>query len=130
MASVLDGAPLIATHGHDIISDGTVPGAIQVPGSGQPLILMAEAQTTGGYPKIATIIGADLRRVAQTPPGHALLFEAVTSEEAEAALLGCRNRHREILKSVRLAEFGQPGTARLFDANLISGVWGRETGNE
>ena len=84
MASVLDGAPLIATHGHDIISDGTVPGAIQVPGSGQPLILMAEAQTTGGYPKIATIIGADLRRVAQTAPGQNLLFAAVTPEEAEA----------------------------------------------
>ena len=130
MASVLDGAPLIAARGHDIISDGTVPGAIQVPGSGQPLILMADAQTTGGYPKIATIIGADLRRVAQTPPGHALLFAAVTSEEAEAALLGCRNRHRAILKSVRIAEFGQPGNARLFGANLISGVWGRETGNE
>jgi hypothetical protein len=45
-------------------------------------------------------------------------------------LLGCRNRHRAILKSVRMAGFGQPGNARLFGANLISGVWGRETGNE
>ena len=104
MASVLDGAPLIAKRGHDIISDGTIPGVIQVPGSGQPLILMADGQTTGGYPKIATIIGADLRRVAQTPPGKNLSFTAVTPEEAEAALLSHRNQHRKILKSVCLSK--------------------------
>ena len=130
MASVLDGAPLIAKRGHDIISDGTIPGVIQVPGSGQPLILMADGQTTGGYPKIATIIGADLRRVAQTPPGKNLSFKAVTPEEAEAALLSHRNRHREILKSVCLAKFGQTCTKRLYSANLISGVWGRDIGKE
>ena len=130
MASVLDGVPLIAKRGHDIISDGTIPGVIQVPGSGQPLILMADGQTTGGYPKIATIIGADLRRVAQTPPGKNLSFTAVTPEEAEAALLSHRNRHRKILKSVCLAEFGRTCTARLYSANLISGVWGRDIGTE
>ena len=130
MASVLDGAPLIAKRGHDIISDGTLPGVIQVPGSGQPLILMADGQTTGGYPKIATIIGADLRRVAQTPPGKNLSFTAVTPVEAEAALLSHRKQHREILKSVCLAEFGQTCTTRLYSANLISGVWGRNIGKE
>ena len=130
MASVLDGVPLIAKRGHDIISDGTIPGVIQVPGSGQPLILMADGQTTGGYPKIATIIGADLRRVAQTPPGKNLSFTAVTPEEAEAALLSHRNRHRKILKSVCLAEVGRTCTARLYSANLISGVWGRDIGTE
>ena len=130
MASVLDGAPLIAARGHDIISDGTVTGAIQVPGSGQPLILMADGQTTGGYPKIATIIGADLRRVAQTPPGKTLLFAAVTSEEAEAALLGYRDQHQAILKSVRIVEFAQTCTDRLYRANLISGIWGRNIGSE
>ena len=130
MASVLYGAPLIAKRGHDIISDGTIPGVIQVPGSGQPLILMADGQTTGGYPKIATIIGADLRRVAQTPPGKKLSFAAVTPEEAEAVLLSHRNRHRKILKAICLAKFGQTCTAQLYSANLISGVWGRDTGKE
>ena len=128
MASILDGAPLIAKRGHDIISDGTIPGVIQVPGSGQPLILMADGQTTGGYPKIATIIGADLRRVAQTPPGKNLSFAAVTPEEAEAALLSQRDRHRKILKGICLAKFGQTCTARLYSANLISGVWGHDIG--
>ena len=130
MASVLNGPPLIAKRGHDIISDGTIPGVIQVPGSGQPLILMADGQTTGGYPKIATIIGADLRRVAQTPPGKNLSFAAVTPEEAEAALLSYRNLHRKILKAICLAKFGQTSTDRLYSVNLISGVWGHDTGKE
>ena len=127
MATVLDGSPLIAARGHDIISDGTVRGAIQVPGSGQPLILMAEGQTTGGYPKIATVIGADLRRLAQSAPGQALRFAAIPPEEAEAALREHRNMHKVILDAVCRDEAGRPGTARLLGANLISGVWGRET---
>ena len=130
MASILDGAPLIATRGHDIISDATIPGVIQVPASGQPLILMAEGQTTGGYPKIATIIGADLRRVAQTAPGKNLSFVAVAPEEAEAALFGYRNQHHKILKSVCPAKFGQICNAQLYSTNLISGVWGSNTGKE
>lgn len=130
MATFLDGPSLTATRGHDIISDGTLPGAIQVPGSGQPLILMADGQTTGGYPKIATIIGADLRRVAQTPPGQALWFEAVSANQAETALLECRDWHREVLNSVRTVEYDPSDTARLLGANLISGIWDRETGNE
>ncbi|MHC9237619.1 5-oxoprolinase subunit C family protein [Pseudooceanicola sp. 502str34] len=86
MASVLDGPDLPARGGHDIISDGTMPGAIQVPGSGKPIVLMAECQTTGGYPKIATVITADRPRLAQMPTGTRFRFARVTREEAEAAL--------------------------------------------
>ena len=69
----------------DLLSHGVVPGVIQVPPSGQPIVLMADAQTTGGYPKIGTVILADQWRLAQIPLGHRIRFERVTLEEAEAA---------------------------------------------
>lgn len=71
--------------GPDIISDGIVPGAIQVPGGGQPIVLLADAQTTGGYTKIGCVIRADLWRLAHALPGDELRFVWVTTAEAEAA---------------------------------------------
>ncbi len=59
----LEGAKLEHAGAADIVSDATVPGSIQVPGAGQPIVLLADAQTAGGYPKIATVIGADLGRL-------------------------------------------------------------------
>ena len=53
----------------DILSDATPLGSLQVPGSGQPILLMADRQTTGGYPKIATVISADLPLAGQLAPG-------------------------------------------------------------
>ncbi|WP_245516386.1 biotin-dependent carboxyltransferase family protein [Methylobacterium segetis] len=70
--------------GFNIVSDATVPGSVQVPGSGLPIILMADRQTTGGYPKIATVISADLRRVAQRRPGEPLRFAPVSVDRAVA----------------------------------------------
>jgi biotin-dependent carboxylase-like uncharacterized protein len=69
----------------DLLSHGVVPGVIQVPPSGQPIVLMADAQTTGGYPKIGTVILADQWRLAQIPLGTRVRFERVTLEQAEAA---------------------------------------------
>ena len=69
----------------DIVSDGVVPGVIQVPGNGQPIILLADCQTVGGYPKIATVISADLPRLAQVRPGQALRFAAVDAAQAAQA---------------------------------------------
>ncbi len=71
-------------HGHNIVSDGTVDGSIQVPGNGAPIVLMMDRNTTGGYPKIATVISADLGRLAQTPAGTAFRFKAVGIQEAQA----------------------------------------------
>lgn len=90
MAYVLDGPALVAGDGHDIVSDGTCAGSIQVPASGRPLVLMAERQTTGGYPKIATLASADLARLAQLPTGYRVRFRAVSQAEAEDALLAAR----------------------------------------
>ncbi len=67
----------------DIVSDGAPMGAVQVPGDGQPIVLMADRGVTGGYPKIATVISADLPLIAQARPDDSIRFIAVTVEEAE-----------------------------------------------
>lgn len=79
----LEGPKLTHADGYNIVSDGTVPGSIQVPGNGQPLALLADRGTTGGYPKIATIITADLPRFAQTQAGGRVRFTSVPIEEAQ-----------------------------------------------
>ena len=72
--------------GHDIVSDGIPLGGIQVPGEGQPIVLLVDRQTTGGYTKIATVIGPDIARIGQTRPGQRVRFRRVTVAEAHAAL--------------------------------------------
>src|ERR1700710_2580733 len=80
----LEGPAIKHLHGHNIVSDGTVNGSIQVPGNGQPIVLMPDRGTTGGYPKIATVITADFGRFAQKPAGRAFRFKAVSMAEAQA----------------------------------------------
>ncbi len=80
----LEGPAIKHLHGHNIVSDGTVNGSIQVPGNGAPIVLMPDRGTTGGYPKIATVISADFGRFAQIPVGTAFRFEAVSMAEAQA----------------------------------------------
>ncbi|EKS38030.1 biotin-dependent carboxyltransferase family protein [Afipia broomeae] len=79
----LEGPKVVHPGGHNIVSDGAVHGSIQVPGNGQPIVLMADHGTTGGYPKIATVISADLGRFAQMQSGAMVRFKAVTVEEAQ-----------------------------------------------
>lgn len=67
----------------DILSDGIVKGAIQIPGDGQPIIMMADHQTTGGYTKIAVVISADLPALARLPPHTKIRFHSITQEQAE-----------------------------------------------
>jgi biotin-dependent carboxylase-like uncharacterized protein len=80
----LEGPAIKHLHGHNIVSDGTVNGSIQVPGNGAPIVLMPDRGTSGGYPKIATVITADLGRIAQTPAGRAFRFKAISMAEAQA----------------------------------------------
>jgi biotin-dependent carboxylase-like uncharacterized protein len=80
----LEGPNIKHLHGHNIVSDGTVNGSIQVPGNGAPIVLMPDRGTSGGYPKIATVITADLGRFAQTPAGRGFRFKAVGMAEAQA----------------------------------------------
>lgn len=79
----LSGEPLKSKNGMDIISDGIVFGSVQVPNSGEPIILMADHQTTGGYAKIATVISVDLPRASQLSVGNTVRFKSVTVDEAE-----------------------------------------------
>jgi biotin-dependent carboxylase-like uncharacterized protein len=125
MGMRLDGPalPHRATDLAQIVSDAVVPGAIQVPGSEQPIVLLADAQTVGGYPKIATVIGADLPRLARAAPGTAIRFAAVEPAAAEAAL----RERTEVL--ARLADEAHPADAfaaldarRLYGVNLVDGV--------
>jgi 5-oxoprolinase (ATP-hydrolysing) subunit C len=85
MAFRLDGPKLTHAKGHDIVSDGIARGAVQVPGDGAPLVLMADRQPTGGYPKIAHVISADIDALAQLRAGAALRFTRVAHAEAVAA---------------------------------------------
>ena len=80
----LEGPVIKHLHGHNIVSDGTVNGSMQVPGNGQPIVLMPDRGTSGGYPKIATVITADFGRFAQTPAGRGFRFKAVSMAEAQA----------------------------------------------
>jgi antagonist of KipI len=90
----LAGAPLKHRASADIISDATPLGSLQVPASGQPLLLMADRQTTGGYPKLATVISADIGLAGQAAPGDRLRFRVCTRAEAIGALV---SRERPLL---------------------------------
>ncbi len=82
MGCVLLGPSITHKSGADIISDGAIFGAIQVPGKGQPTLLLADSQTTGGYAKIAVVLSSDLPQAAQLAPGSSVRFEAVGLLEA------------------------------------------------
>jgi biotin-dependent carboxylase-like uncharacterized protein len=82
----LAGEPLLPKTPLEVRSHGIVPGVIQVPPGGQPIIQMRDAQPTGGYPKFGTVIEADLWRLGQAPIGTRLRFVEVTYDEAVAAL--------------------------------------------
>jgi KipI family sensor histidine kinase inhibitor len=82
----LDGPRLAHGGPAEIVSDGMVPGCIQVPPDGRPIVMMADCPTTGGYPKIAAVVPADLPRLAQVLPGGGdVRFRAVSVGEAERA---------------------------------------------
>lgn len=83
MGMRLSGATLSPIGGGDILSDGILPGAVQVPGHGQPIVMLADCQTTGGYAKIAQVITADLSKLAQLRPGESFSFEWVTLDKAQ-----------------------------------------------
>ena len=92
----------------DIVSDGVTPGVIQVPANGQPIILLADCQTVGGYPKIGTVISADLPRLAQVQPGQEIRFQWVDAAQAKAALLALETRWKWWAYAIA---YGLPGAA-------------------
>ncbi len=94
-----------------------------MPGSGQPILLLADHQTTGGYPKIATVISADLPAVGRRRPGDAIRFAAVTVAEAEQLARDQEHRLAALIASIEPAPGdGNIDLATLYAGNLISGV--------
>ncbi|KAF0163185.1 MAG: hypothetical protein FD157_3348 [Rhodocyclaceae bacterium] len=110
-----------AAYGADIVSDAVTPGTIQVPGDGRPIILLADCQTVGGYPKIATVIGADLPRLGHALPGQTLRFVEVSIEEALDARRQAAAELAECIASIAPDSAGFNLDA-LYAANLIDGV--------
>jgi antagonist of KipI len=81
----LDGPRLFHVRGADILSEGVTAGSVQVPGTGAPLVLLAEHRSMGGYPKIATVCSTDLPRLGQARPGDLILFVPVDHDAARQA---------------------------------------------
>jgi biotin-dependent carboxylase-like uncharacterized protein len=88
-ARLVDGAGVFATPPTlTLVSDAIVPGDVQILGDGTPIVLLRDHQPTGGYPRIATVISADLDRFVQLRPGAPVRFEAVTLAHVHAILMG------------------------------------------
>jgi biotin-dependent carboxylase-like uncharacterized protein len=118
-----EGPTIEHSKGADIISDGIGPGAIQVPGAGLPIVLLADRQTVGGYSKIATVASVDLPRLGRLLPGRKVRFVAITVEEAEALRREQETRLARAIASFQAARpAGGIDLARLYEENLIDGV--------
>ena len=103
MAFRLNGPPVGHATTPDILSDVTPLGAVQVPASGQPILLMADRQTTGGYAIVAIVISADIGRAGQLAPGDSLRFRICSRQQAAAALI---ERERRLLRLIDATRAG------------------------
>jgi len=121
MGMRLAGPKLIHAKGFNIASDGIVTGAIQVPGTGQPILLLADHQTIGGYPKLGTVASADLPRLGRCRPGGSLRFARISVAEAEALRRAQESAFRALVEGIRPLT-AVPNSEALLAANLISGV--------
>lgn len=118
----LEGTKLEHVGAAEIVSDATVPGSIQVPGAGQPIVLLADAQTAGGYPKIATVITADLGRLAALRPGQSLRFAAVSAAEGAQIARAAEAETRALIAAIRPLPADGIDLVALYTGNLVDGV--------
>jgi antagonist of KipI len=103
----LDGPPLRLEGGADIVTDGLLPGAVQVASDGRPMILLVDAQTAGGYAKPVTVIAPDLRWLGQARAGHRVRLARIGMEEALAAVRAEREAREGLAR--RLGTAGRGG---------------------
>jgi biotin-dependent carboxylase-like uncharacterized protein len=108
--------------GFNIVSDGVGIGAIQVPGNGQPIVLLADRQSTGGYPKIAGVISVDLAFLAQKRPGDQVRFEAIDIIAAQALARERAAFIHSLPTLIKPAVVLSPSAEDLLSVNLISGM--------
>lgn len=103
MGCRLEGAYIAPKANTDMISDGIALGSVQVPSHGKPIILLADRQTTGGYPKIATVIAVDIPKLVQRKTDHKIKFEAVTIQEAQKLYMKEMNELDEMRDQIHKA---------------------------
>jgi allophanate hydrolase subunit 2 len=101
MGARLRGPVIAHLHGHDIISDGIALGSVQVTGDGQPIVLLVDRQSTGGYTKLATVCSFDVSRLGQVKPGHRVHFRAVTVDAAHRLLRESGRALDNVLEEIR-----------------------------
>ena len=101
MGMRLEGATIKNTLSTNIRSEGITKGAIQVPADGQPIILLTDYPTIGGYPKIANIISADYDLLVQKTPGTEILFQNVQLQEAEQLYKEHKNNISKTIKNIK-----------------------------
>lgn len=123
MGMRLSGPRLTHLNSAEIASDGIVPGAIQVPGNGAPIVLLADGQTVGGYPKIATVVRGDLGRLATMAPGAQVRFRAVSVAQAEDLLAQRAAALAQAIAGIRPVHM-QDGIdlLQLYETNLVAGA--------
>lgn len=98
----LEGERLEEIEPQEMISEAVTMGTVQVPSGGQPIVLMADAQTTGGYPRIAQVAAVDLPLLAQLKPGGAVRFKEISVQEAQALYVQQQLHLRQLAKFVRI----------------------------
>ena len=114
----LKGAPIEHREGADILSAGITLGTIQVPSSGDPIVLLADRQTTGGYTRIANIVSVDIPYVAQLKPGDSLSFEEISIEEAQDLVRKQQNLISGLKKAFEVPSEILKGELRTFSIGL------------
>ncbi|WP_417719733.1 biotin-dependent carboxyltransferase family protein [Salipiger sp.] len=118
---VPDGAGYGVEGGLSVVSEVISPGDIQITGDGAPFVLLAECQTTGGYPRLATVIPADLPRIAQAPAGARLAFRFVTLDQALEAEAAHRRALGELPRRVEALIRDPADVPDLLGHKLVSG---------
>ena len=106
----------------DIVSDAIVPGSIQVPGTGQPIVLLSDAHTAGGYPKVATVLSIDQPKLGLRRAGTCFTFKAISIDEAIDAVRMQDQQINEAIESLTPVVNTSLSTADLLKHNLIDGV--------
>ena len=112
------------TGSYDIVSDAVVNGSVQIPGDGNPIVLLADRQPTGGYAKIATVITVDLPKLGQAAPGTKITFVAISVEKSQQLL---RERSTRLFKS-ELGQAVDTFSVQVNDLHVSIGVTEGEAG--
>jgi biotin-dependent carboxylase-like uncharacterized protein len=115
----MDGPSIEHMEGADIVSDAIPPGSVQVPGHGQPIVMLADRQTTGGYTKIAVLVRSDIHSLSQKISGQKVHFRSVTFEEAVAIA----RKDEQKLQEINIARASYRSRCKVSVPAFSRGTW-------